>query len=157
MHITNESSAQTDRKLSKSVSPALSKTSLKNHSIVKPIGVPLTNLKSKQTNGKQQKTSFFHKTSKFAQKADPTSPSMESLASILASESESPTPNLPKSVINTKHSSSPIPGTVNVEDDLWELDSDLSDSGFGLSVKNVFAKSNIVEEKGLFYVLSFLN
>ena len=113
--------------------------------------VPLTGLKSKRSvdkNRKQPKDEFFRKTSMLTPEADPLSPSMKSLGSILTSESDSSTRNLPKPVKLEQNLSSPIPGTVNSEDDLWELDSDLSDSGFGVSMKNVFAKANVAKDKG---------
>ena len=106
--------------------------------------VPLNIVKNTPGNRETSKRpkSPFKKTNKISAITDPSSPSLGSLASILASDSEVSV-RKPKKRIN-----SPPPGAVDVDDDLWELESDLSDSGFGLSVKNVFAKSNTVDEKG---------
>ena len=146
----DDCSAQTQRKNFVSIS------SLSKPGVVEPVAAAPRSLikqnREEETYGKQRSTNFFKKSSKIFANADlnPNSPSMGSLASILASESETSLRKA-KSLKPYQTTVSPIPGTMNTEDDLWELESDLSDSGFEISVKNVFAKSG-AEVKGMLAV-----
>lgn len=135
IQISEENSAQSGRK-SFTFHP-LSSSSSKSDLVL-----PLNNLKPDSSIGKPEKT----QTSKLAKNkvdvVNQSSPSMGSVGSILASDSEN---QRNKTKQESSKKTAPIPGSMDTGDDLWELDSDSSDSGFGVEVKNVFARSRAAE------------
>ena len=137
IQITEENTVQTERK-SFNFQPLSDKT------------LPLTDLTPSSTNRKTRKA---RESKMKTDNLDQFSPSMGSLASILASDSESPRKNSKRKLASEK--AVPLPGSMGQSDDLWELNSDSSDSGFGLEVKNIFARakaSATLENKGTMHM-----
>ena len=128
LQVTNESSAETGRKAS----------SRNGANVADP-----SNPGGKSANEKNQTSTFTRN-----QDLNKASPSLDSLGLILASGSEK-SRRKSKNFASPKKPS-PLPGAIDTSDDLWELDSDLSDSGFGMPGRNIFAKQPTFKQHDAF-------